>query len=87
VALHRVQLKDEELQSKKREQHLDFLVGQTEKFSKMIAADMQGVTPTLTNAVANAASSAASAEAADDRCVGCLALLLQLGVDFVVQRE
>ena len=69
VALHRVQLKDEELQTKKREQHLDFLVGQTEKFSKMIAADMQGVTPTLTNAVANAASSAPNAEAVDDRCL------------------
>lgn len=82
-----MQLKDEELQSKKREQHLDFLVGQTEKFSKMIAADMQGVTPTLTSAVANAASSAPNAEAADDRCVSCLALFLRLCVDFGVQRE
>ncbi len=61
VALHRSQLKNEELQNKKREQHLDFLVGQTEKFSKMIAADMQGVTPTLSNGVGNAASSSAAA--------------------------
>ena len=61
VALHRSQLKDEEVQSKKREQHLDFLVGQTEKFSKMIAADMQGVTPTLTNGVSNSATASASA--------------------------
>jgi hypothetical protein len=44
---------DEELQSKKREQHLDFLVGQTEKFSKMIAADMQGVTTTLCSSKGN----------------------------------
>lgn len=61
VALHRSQLKDEEVQSKKREQHLDFLVGQTEKFSKMIAADMQGVTPTLSNGVSNSASASANA--------------------------
>jgi hypothetical protein len=71
--LHRVQLKDEELQTKKREQHLDFLVGQTEKFSKMIAADMQGVTGTLSNTVANAAPSSTNAEAADDRCWWCFA--------------
>jgi hypothetical protein len=67
VALHRSQLKDEELQSKKREQHLDFLVGQTEKFSKMIAADMQGVTPTLSNGVSNAAVAPANATEPEDR--------------------
>jgi hypothetical protein len=67
VALHRSQLKDEELQSKKREQHLDFLVGQTEKFSKMIAADMQGVTPTLSSGVTNTVSSSANAAETEDR--------------------
>lgn len=65
--MHRSQLKDEELQSKKREQHLDFLVGQTEKFSKMIAADMQGVTPTLSNGVSNPATSSANAAEVEDR--------------------
>ena len=59
-----MQLKDEELQSKKREQHLDFLVGQTEKFSKMIAADMQGVTPTLSSGGSHAVTSSTHAAAA-----------------------